>query len=159
MNLHVPLVIDIDIHISVREKHPRPIMLLKAIGPTSEQFTLGPKEGKRMIAVLTNTQETDVTYTHPTDKKGNPAPIQSGSLVWKSSNEAIAKVTPISEDPIMGTIKATGLNGACQIWPEADADLGDNVVTVQGERVDVQATGGLATAIGGPTLSPVREQA
>lgn len=112
-----------------------------------------------MLAILTNTQETDVTYEHPKDKRGNNAPIQTGSVVWMTTNPQVATATGLSEDPVKATIKATGLSGACQIWPEADADMGDGVITIRGEKVDVQVTGGQAQSIGNPTLGEVREQA
>jgi len=110
-----------------------------------------------MIAVLGDTKKVLVTYGAPTDAKGFPAPIQPGSLVWKTSDPTFATVTPATEDPIAGTIVA-GAPGVCEIWPEADADLGDGVVTIIGEKVGVQVTAGQASVIGSPTLGTIEDQ-
>ncbi len=110
-----------------------------------------------MLAVLTDSQKVPVSYGSPVDAKGKKASIQSGSLVWKSSDETVATVTPDTEDPIAGVIVA-GNPGVAEIWPEADADLGDGVVTISGERVGVQVTGGPAVGIGAPALGIPVEQ-
>lgn len=110
-----------------------------------------------MLAVLTDSQKVDVTYGSPVDARGKKAGVQPGSVVWRSSDPTVASVTPGTEDPIMGTIVA-GNPGVCQVWPEADADLGDGVLTIQGEKIDVQVTGGQAVGFGGPTLGTPVEQ-
>jgi hypothetical protein len=110
-----------------------------------------------MTGVLSDTQQATLTYGDPKDKKGKKASIQAGSLVWKSSDPLIATVTPLTESPIAGTVVA-GDPGVCEIWPEADADLGAGVVTIVGEKFGVQVTAGQASAIGSPVFGTPAEQ-
>lgn len=109
-----------------------------------------------MLAILTDSQQVDVTYADPVDKKGATAPVQNGSIVWKTSDPTVATVS--AGAGFAGTIVG-GLPGVAQIWPEADADLGDGVITIMGEKVDVQVTGGQAVGFGAPALGTPVEQA
>jgi len=121
---------------------------LMTFGPVSEQkLPLGLIRREPMIAVLTDTQQVDLTYGKPVDKKGGQATVQAGSVAWKSTDETVATVTAGTEDPITGTVVA-GLPGTCEVWVEADADLGDGVKTISGEKVGIQVTSGEATAFG-----------
>ena len=138
-------------------RHHHPIRL-RTIGPVSEQALLEAEGSLDMaVTVLTDTQKAVVTYSDPKDKKGKKASIQKDSLVWKTSDAAIATVTPGTETPIQGTIVAGDL-GVCEIWPEADADLGDGVKAIAGEHVAIQVVGGEAVAIGGAVVGTPTEQ-
>lgn len=110
-----------------------------------------------MFVNMTDTQKGDLQYADPVDKKGNKAPIQAGSLIWMSSDPTVATVVPVSEDPIVGTLTA-GKPGVCQVWPKADADTGLGDVPIEGQKVDVSVSGGMATGFGAPTIGPLTEQ-
>ena len=121
-----------------------------------------------MLAVLTDTQQVQVTYGGPVDAKGNPAAVES--LTFVSSDTATATFVPgvldssgnVIPDPandgfIRGVIVAKAA-GVCQVNITADADLGDGVKTIDGEKVDVQVTGGQAVGFGNPTVGTPVEQ-
>lgn len=160
-----------------KRKHRK--MRLRAIGPVSEQKVVGPavtelgqvpgrrltrpmRGSKMAVQVFTDTQEVDAAYDGPKDKKGFPAKVQAGSLVWNSTDETVAVGSAISQDPdtgkITGTFKA-GAPGVAEVWPSADADLGDGVRTIEGERIAVQVTSGEAAGLGSVALGTPREQA
>ena len=110
-----------------------------------------------MTGVLTDTQQATLTYGDPKDKKGKKASIEAGSLVWKTSDATVATVTALTESPISGLVVA-GDPGVCEVWSEADADLGSGVVTIVGEHFGIQVTAGQASAIGSPTFGTPSEQ-
>jgi hypothetical protein len=130
---------------------------LHTFGPVSEQLLIQAEKGVSMTAELTATQQATITYANPKDKKGNDAPVEAGSLVWKSSDETVVAMQSVTENPIVGRI-VCGLMGTCEIWPEADADLGSGVKTILGEKVAVHVVAGEASAIGSPVLGTPEEQ-
>lgn len=137
--------------------HQRPRLPLKTFGPVSEQFIIPGPRGEPMIAELKATQQADVTYGKPLDKKGNETTVEAGSVRYVTTDPAVASFVGVSEDPIQGTIVAVG-PGACEVYPTADADLGEGVVLVEGERVGVHVTAGQAVGFGSPTVGAVVEQ-
>lgn len=79
------------------------------------------------------------------DKAGNPAKVQDGSITWSSSDESVVAVTQNPDKPDEATIVAQGPLGTATISVNADADLGDGVVAVSGS-VDVEVVAGEAVA-------------
>lgn len=152
--------INVNINVNGVPEHRHQFLPLKTFGPVSEQHLPGPEKHDMGVAVLTDTQKVDVSYGkfEGVDAKGSKAALQAGSLVWKSSDETVAKVTAVSEDPINGTIVA-GLAGVCEVWPEVDGDTTDGVKTLQGEHIAVQVTGGVAVGLGGTVVvgTPVEQ--
>lgn len=136
---------------------PHKTWQLDTFGPVSEQHILATETGALMTAELTATQQATITYSNPKDKKGNDAPVEAGSLIWKTSDAAVVSMQPVTESPIVGRI-VCGLLGTCEIWPEADADLGTGVKTIVGEKVAVHVIAGQASAIGSPVLGTPEEQ-
>jgi hypothetical protein len=80
------------------------------------------------FANMTTTQQFLVTAS-PVDKNGNPAPVEAGSLVFVSSDTAVATVAPV--DGTSANVIAVG-TGTYTITASADADLGPDVVTIDG---------------------------
>lgn len=143
-------------------------IFLEAIGPSSRKPRVVKPEGEHMLAVLTDTQQVVVTYGGPVDGKGNPAQVEA--LTFFSADEATAKFVPgipdasgvVGPDPatdgkIRGTVVSVAA-GVCQVWISADADLGDGVKTIDGEKVDVQVTTQEAVGFGAPTVGTPTEQ-
>jgi hypothetical protein len=148
-----------ELHITIKIGKKKKRLALYTLGPVLEQTLTSGPAGESMVTILTDTQQQTVQYADPKDKKGNKAPIEKGSLVWKTNDPTgtVAAVTTISEDPIKGLIVA-GAPGICEIWPEADADLGDGKKIIAGEHLGVQVTGGEAVNIGSPVLGTPEEQ-
>lgn len=97
-----------------------------------------------MAKTITSTQQFGVTV-NPTDKKGNPAPIEAGSAVWASSNDAVASVVPDENGGAL--VVAQGI-GTADISVSVDADLGAGVTTLVGvETVNVTIGGAVAVSI------------
>lgn len=143
-------------------------IFLEGIGPSSRKPRVDKPEGEHMLASLTDTQQVVVTYGGPVDGKGNPAQVES--LTFVSSDETSAKFVPgvpdatgvVGPDPandgkIRGTVVSVAA-GVCQVWITADADLGDGVKTIDGEKVDVQVTTQEAVGFGAPTVGTPSEQ-
>jgi len=110
-----------------------------------------------MIAVLTDSQQVDVTYQGPVNRKGKPAPVQDGSVAFKTSDPTVATIVQDAGNPFKGTIVA-GNAGVCEVSLTADADLGDGVTTIESEHVAVQVTAGAAVGFGSPTIGTPIEQ-
>lgn len=67
----------------------------------------------------------------PLDRKGKPAPVESGTVEYSTSNEGVATVEEDPTDETKFTIKTSGVGNA-QINFSADANLGDEVETISG---------------------------
>ncbi len=147
------------VNIFIGGHHHRPRITPRTFGPVTDQaLTFGPiASGVLMTGVLTDTQKATLTYGDPTDKKGKKASIEPGSLVWKTSDATVAAVNALTESPIAGSIVA-GDPGVCEVWPEADADLGAGKVTITGDKFGIQVTAGQASAIGSPVMGTPEEQ-
>lgn len=130
---------------------------LKTFGPVKEQNLPGLEKGEPMEGVLTNTQEADFVYPEPVDKKGQPAPVQAGSVKLSSSDETVLVVVQDPTNPYKGIARAVG-NGTADVNIEADADMGDGVTLIHGEPIHVTVTGGQAVGFGSPSFGPPREQ-
>ena len=96
-----------------------------------------------MAVVLSDTQFIEGQVS-TVNKKGKPAPVQSGTIEYSSSNEAVVTVTESPDDETKFTVTAVGA-GTAQVNYSADADLGDGVVPISGftdfEVTPAQATG------------------
>lgn len=138
--------------------HPRRLRLM-TLGPVTEQNIVGPVAAgvSNMVVVVKDTQQVDVTYGKPLDKKGKETEVEAGSVAWKSTDETVATVVQDATDPLKALIVA-GNPGVCEVFPTADADLGDGVVSLEGEHLGVQVTPGEAVGFGSPVVgSPVEQ--
>ena len=152
------LVVNVD-HVTVHIgeiRHHTP-WRLKTFGPVSEQVLPGRETGMLMEAKLTDTQQADVEYPKPVNRKGNPAPVEDGSVAFVTSDATVATVSQDTANPFKGTIVAVGA-GTAKVKIKADADLGDDVVEIFGEEIDVIVTGGRAVRFGSPVLGAPVEQ-
>jgi hypothetical protein len=109
----------------------------------------------------TDTQEFDFEFGKPLDKKGNPAPVQDGSVVL-SVSDGNGTVTAKADNPFAGTFKAdkptADITAPGTVVINADADLGDGVKNITG-AFPVIVKGGEAVGFAEPTIGAAREQA
>lgn len=144
--------------ITVQQCPTAPPWALLTLGPVTEQNLPGHfPTGEPMTLALTNTQQCGATWPSPVDKKGQPAPVQAGSIVFTSSDVTVATATADATNPYKCLIVAVG-NGTCNVNISADADLGDGVNTIHGVQLDVTVTGGMAVGFGDPTVETPVEQ-
>lgn len=113
-----------------------------SVGPVREQTIPGPLTGARMQIQLTATQQTAVAVA-ATDKKGNPAEIES--VTFTSSDPDVAAVTQDAGDDNKALVVA-GKVGVAQIVVTADADMGDGTKEITG-TLDVTVVAGEAAII------------
>lgn len=95
-----------------------------------------------MQLTLSDSQEVDISIK-PTDKRGNPAPLQSP--VFESSDTSVLVLVD-GADPQQKIARAVGAIGAAMITFTGDADLGDGVVPIIG-TMDVVVIAGQAVAV------------
>jgi uncharacterized protein YjdB len=98
---------------------------------------------------LTNTQQAGLSIS-AVDRRG--APAQVDAIVFSSSDETVATVTPNPLDPSKAVVKAL-LPGTAQINVTADADLGDGVTPLTG-TLDLTVVAGQAVALAIATGTP-----
>jgi hypothetical protein len=100
-------------------------------------------KGEIKMVSIKVTQEQDLQIS-PADRRGNPAPVENGSVFFSSSDESIFTVHQNPDDGTKAVIKATGV-GVAQLNVTADADLGEGVETIEGftgvEILPAQAVG------------------
>ena len=100
-------------------------------------------KGEITMVSIKSTQEQDVQVSG-IDRRGQPAPLESGSVVFESSDPAVFTVLQNPEDQTKAIIKAAGV-GVAQLNFSADADLGEGVETISGfsgvEITPAQAVG------------------
>lgn len=104
-----------------------PFGVLFVMGPVVEQDILGPVL-EVPLTQLTDTQQVTGTVSF-VNKKGNPAPVQDGSVVFASSDPAVLETVVDPASPMTVIVKAKA-PGAAQVQCTADADLGDGVKTI-----------------------------
>jgi hypothetical protein len=80
-----------------------------------------------------------------TDAAGNPAPVD-GPVVWTNSNPEVVDLV-IAEDSLSAVASAIGPLGSTQIIATADADLGDGVITLTSDPLDLEVVADVASAI------------
>ncbi len=159
-----PLIIDAGcrpVHITVNDDHTiidishkelpqRPPLILWVFGPIQDQPS-GPQTGNSMTT-MTATQQVTGTV-QPTDKLGNPAPIQPGSSKFTSSDETVLTVEVDPTNELTVTVKGKSA-GSAQVRWAADADLGDPDLEISAAAdftiTSAQATGASFT-FGPPT--------
>jgi hypothetical protein len=109
-----------------------------------------------MTLTLTDTQMVSGTIGQPVDAKGYSAAVQTGSVVFTSSDETVATV---AQDPTneYGFTVTAQKPGVAQITATADADLGEGVSNITG-FFGVEVTGGAAIGFGNPTFGNITEQ-
>jgi hypothetical protein len=105
------------------------------------------------MTTITTTQQFSLTLA-PKDRRGKPAPVQPGSIVWASSDESIVTVTP-DETGLKALVVAQGV-GSANVNVSADADLGDGVSTIVGSE-GVTVSLGQAVSVG-LEVGPIEEQ-
>jgi len=71
--------------------------------------------------------------------RGEPAPVEAGSVVWASSDDTVLAVTP-SADGMTASVKTVAPGGPARITVSADADIGSGVQTITGFTDDVTVT-------------------
>lgn len=94
-------------------------------------------KGEIMAVVLSDTQFVDGQLT-PVNKKGKPAPVETGTVEYSSSNEAVFTVEEDASDETKFKVVAVGA-GTAQLNYSADADLGQGVVPISG-FTDIEVT-------------------
>lgn len=118
---------------------------------------------------FTLTARGDVMFTLPDDKKvdvkvsyvdarGHPAKVD-GPVMWSSSDENVATVTPNGDQATIVPASATGaVLGQVQITAKADADLGagtrELITTLDVEVVAGDAVMGTIQPVGAPVPNP-----
>lgn len=93
-----------------------------------------------------------------TDRHGNPAQIEPGSLEYGSSDESVVTVEEDPDDETKVKIVSNGdpitAPKVATVTVKADADLGEGVVTIEGTVAIVlepeQATGFAPNILSGP---------
>lgn len=118
-----------------------------------QTFSLLIFKNKIMLS-LKNTQKVTGTLA-PLDAKGNDAPIETGSVVVSSSDEAVATIEKDPENEKSLTVKGVN-NGTCTLTISADADLGEGVKTITTE-VNVEIISGQASNFGITFGEPVEQ--
>ena len=119
--------------------------LLWTLGPVAEQLAFGPLEPPMLQ--LTDSQEVAIQIA-AVDKKGQPAVLADGSVVFTSSDANVAAVTANPTDQTKATVVA-GLPGTCQIQVTDGALSGTLDITVVGG-----AAASLTIVAGTPTEQP-----
>ena len=117
-------------------------------------------EGRITLMVLTDTQQTSITFGQPLDKKGKPAKVQPGSVTFSIDQPDAATVTQDANDPFTATVVAgnpTADGSPATITISADADLGEGVKTITGLEPLI-VTSGEAVGFGNATIGPITEQ-
>jgi hypothetical protein len=121
-----------------------------------------------MLVSLTNSQQCQLTYGGPVDKKGKPAQVEglqylstdpnAGTFVPGVLDASGAIVPDTATDGMLRGVIVGQAAGVCRVSITADADLGDGVKTITSEIVDVQVTGGEAVGFGAPVAGAVVDQ-
>lgn len=121
-----------------------------------------------MLISQTNSQQTQLTYGGPVDKKGKPAQVESLQFVSTDPNAATfvpgvvdasgAVVPDTATDGMLRGVVVGQAAGVCRVSIKADSDLGDGVTTIESEIVDVQVTGGEAVGFGAPVAGAPSDQ-
>lgn len=106
------------------------------------------------MTTMTATQQTTGTV-QPTDAKGHPANVQSGSSTFVSSDEAVLTVTEDPTNELKVLVKGVAA-GAAQVRWSGDADLGDGVVTISAAE-DFVITSAMATGASFGFTPPVEQ--
>lgn len=99
-------------------------------------------KSKFMAATLTDTEKLPGTL-QTVNKKGQPTPVEDGTVDYSSSNEAVFTVTEDPNDETKFTVVGVGA-GTAQLNYSADADRGEGVVTITG-FTDITVTPAQAT--------------
>lgn len=134
--------IKINVVVNGETQHPKKkpkVTLVWAIGPISEQPSIGTNRRTSTMLQLTNTQQCALSVSG-VDKKGNPAGLDS--IAYSSSDPSVATVTQDTADSSKALVKAVAA-GTVQINVSADADLGDGVSTLSGV-LDITVVAGQA---------------
>lgn len=95
-----------------------------------------------LFMTITDSQQVVATIK-PVNKRGQPAPVQPGSVLW--TGPSFVAITP-APDGLSATIVAMGI-GSGELSVSADADLGEGVVTISG-TVPFEVIPSQATSVG-----------
>lgn len=101
-------------------------------------------KAKRMLSItLTNEQQVKATLT-PVTPKGKPAPLD-GKPTWTvPSGDCTVNV---ADDGLSATIVSGDSPGDSEVLVEADADLGEGIVTIS-DVIKVTVVGAMAASLG-----------
>lgn len=131
--LHLSLFAIICVRLSKLERLLKKI--LRKLKPTKVppaalvRFYIDGREVHSMADIkVTETKSASIVIS---DIKGNPAQVD-GAPVWSLTDPSLATLTP-SEDGMSCGIAPVGPVGSCTLQVNADADLGEGVVTIAGE--------------------------
>jgi hypothetical protein len=86
------------------------------------------------MAQFNTSQEAPVTLAI-TNSQGNPAQVQ-GAPVWASSDETVVTVSAAA-DGMSAVVSSVAPGGPARISVQADADLGQGVLTITGVSEDI----------------------
>lgn len=122
-----------------------------------------------MLVSLSNSQQCQLTFGGPVDKKGKPAEVEGLQFVSTDPNAGTfvagvidpvtkAVVPDTATDGMLRGVIVGQAAGVCRVSITADSDLGDGVTPIQSEIVDVQVTGGEAVGFGAPVAGAVEDQ-
>ncbi len=110
-------------------------------------------EGTQVTSMVITDSQKFTASIAPVDAKGNPAPVESGSIVW--TGPAFVALTP-SADGLSCDVAASGIGTGGTISVSADADLGTGVVTISG-TLPIDVTAGQAVSLSISTTPPVEQ--
>ncbi len=106
-----------------------------------------------MALTMTSTQEA-TGKVQPIDSKGNPAPVESGSVDYSIEDPTLVEVIEDPDDETKFKVKALGPVGVTRLSITADADLGEGVTQIQEfSAIEIRPAGakGFGITFGEPT--------
>jgi hypothetical protein len=112
-------------------------------------------KGVITMVSLTSTQQVS-GQLQPTNRLGNPAPVEAGSVLIQSSDTNVVEVVRDEADETKFQLKAKN-DGVATISFAADADLGEGVTTIGGStnvEVVAAAAAGFGVVFGQPEEQP-----
>lgn len=112
------------------------------------------KQENIMSLLMTDVQKSTLSIA-PVDAKGNPAPVEAGSVAWSAADNTLVTLTP-SADGLSCDCAAAGPLGTTQVNVQADADLGAGVTTIAG-TLDVQIAASQAVSLNIASAPPVNQ--
>lgn len=88
--------------------------------------------GKQIMAITMLPNQNVAVEILPVDRKGNPAQIEEGSVIFASSDQNVFTIVQNAEDELKATITSVG-PGVAELTYSLDADLDDTEVrTLEG---------------------------
>jgi hypothetical protein len=109
-------------------------------GSLLAQFTIDNIKIKGENMALTALPQQRIPFElSAVDRKGNPAPVEAGTVEYWTDDESVATVEEDPTNELKGVIITTGV-GVTQLNYKADADLGEGVTEITGfDAIEVKA--------------------